>query len=260
MYLLYLDEAGVSRKRNHFILGGGIIHEDDWLKINKKITNLKLDFFNDVYVDLKGLRRWKYKKIDHINLNPFYDLSIEKINEFSYRYYNILGEGKITFIASVINRKHLNLLGEDYNNYKNFEYIDSYKFLIERFNFFLREKQGHGTIHIEYGNNELSKKLKQAHNQFIETGTDFQQIDKIIECCNFVSGPKNNFIQISDLFISSLFSGIEYNNYHYYEKHKPYIRCSENGKIIGYGIKYHPKIFDMIDIVQLENDVILEYA
>ena len=256
MYLLYLDESGNSRNLKHFVLGGAIIQEDDWKYINNKITDIKKEYLNDVYVDLKGLRKWKRKIIDHRRYNPFNEFSKEIIDEIANKYFNILGEGKITFLASVINREELGLLKLKHELYENQEYMDSYKFLIERFDLFLKEKNEYGTIHVEEGDRNLPEKLKNAHERFMRSGTEYQKIEKIIECCNFIKGPKNNFIQIADLFVSSVFVGVEFNNYRYYNMYKPYIRCREyDGKILGFGIKYHPNNYDSIDLKQLDNKI-----
>lgn len=243
MYFLYLDETGISKKSNHFILGGAIIHSDDWKDINEKITNLKKEYFQNVYVDLKGLRRSHKPKISKNVLNPFFNLEDNEVKDFSDKVFDILSENKIKLLASIINKKELDI---KYGVKEKDPYILSFEYLIERFDRFLIEKREFGMIQIEFGNKDLTRNLKRAYEKFISYGTGFQEIERIIESCNFVYGPKNNFTQIADIFINSIFRLVEYGNPECYEKYKPYIRCNTNGQRLGYGIKYFPMPETMI--------------
>lgn len=235
MFFLYLDETGTNEDANHFILGGAVISVRNWKLVNDKITDLKKDFFNDVYVDLKGLRTHKKGKLNG-KKNPFYYLSPEELGIFSDKLNEIIiSLGVITYFAAVINRKEFsNKYFETFD-----EYLISYEFIVERFEKFLRLKDANGAIHIEYSNEKLKRNLENAHDKFAMKGTGFQDIEKIIESCHFVSGPRNNFAQVADLFIASVFQKAERNNDKYYKKFRPRIH-SMNGHVLGYGIKYFP--------------------
>lgn len=239
IYFLYLDEAGISKNSNHFILGGTIIHSNDWKDINEKITNLKKECFQDVYVDLKGLRRRRKQYISKNVPNPFFKMEDIEVKDFSDKIFDILSERKVTLMASIINKNELNKI---YGVNAWDPYILSFEFIIERFDKFLIKNNEYGMVQIEFGNKELSKNLRRAHDNFITHGTGFQQIEKIIESCNFVFGPKNNFTQLADIFINSIFRLFEYRNPDCYERYKPYIDCSLTGQRLGYGIKYFPDI------------------
>jgi len=236
MYFLYLDETGTSKDKNHFILGGIIVHSNDWKKINEEITDIKKEHFQSVYIDLKGLRRSKTKFIKGKKPNPFYLKSEDENQKISNKIFEIINKNDITFIASVINKTEHN---RQYITPIE-PYLLSFKFLIERFDNFLKTRKEYGMIQIESGNDSLAKNLESAHEKFLSEGTDLQKIDRIIESCHFSEGPKNNFTQIADLFINSLFRCVEYNNSSCYEKYKPKVYCDANRERIGYGIKYFP--------------------
>jgi hypothetical protein len=236
MYFLYLDETGTSNNENHFILGGIIVHSNDWKKINEKITNLKKEHFHSVYVDLKGLRRNKKKFLKGKKPNPFFSKKEDELREISDKIFEIINKNDVTFLASIINKKEQN---RQYSTPID-PYLLSFKFLIERFDNFLIGKNEFGMIQIESGNNSLAKNLESSHENFLSDGTDFQNIKRVIESCHFIEGPKNNFAQIADLFINSVFRCVEYHNTICYEKYKTKIYCDANRERFGYGIKYFP--------------------
>jgi hypothetical protein len=236
MHFLYLDETGISDKNKHFILGGAIIGEDDWKRVNDEITDLKKQHLQSVYIDLKGLRRKNKEFISTKTPNPFFHLNPDILEEFSESLFDIIFGSNITYIASIINKDKHN---EKYTHPKD-PYLLSYEFLIERFDNFLKENNSYGTIYIESSNKSLMSNLNKAHNKYVSNGTSFQKLDKIIESCHFVYGPRNNFAQISDLFINAVFKTVEYRNPIYYEKYKPFIYCNKTGERTGYGIKYFP--------------------
>lgn len=238
MYFLYLDETGINTKDKHFVLGGLIINSDKWQEINKKITELKLEYFSDVYVSLKGLRRYKYEFIDNKKqVNPFYYLTSERREEFSKKLKEIILTTDFTYVAAVINKQEHN---KKYY-YPDDQYLLSYEFIIERFERFLKEKNDYGIIFIEFAYKKLKEDLEKSHKKFLENGTKFQNITQIIESCNFVAGPENNFIQVADLFINAVFASAEYENEDLYKKYMPFIYKNPfTGKIVGNGIKYFP--------------------
>ena len=236
MYFLYMDETGTSDTNNHFILGGAIVNSNKWKEINKEITDLKLKYFQSVYIDLKGLRRKNKEYLWHDKKNPFYGMEEGQLKEFSDQLFDIIISSDITYLASVINKKKHT---EKYSNPID-PYLLSYQFLIERFDNFLKENTEYGLIYLESGNKSLKSNLERAHSNFVSSGTAFQKIERIIESCHFVFGPNNNFAQIADLFISAVFRAVEYSHPESYEKYKPFIYCNSKGERLGYGIKYFP--------------------
>jgi len=238
MHMLYIDETGTQNDKEHFVLGGAIVHENDWKSINQGITNLKSEYFQTVYADLKGLRRSNHPFIDSGQKikNHFYGLPKETLQQFRDRLFTIILNEKITYLAAIVNKKKHR---EKYINPDD-PYVLSYEFLVERFDKYLVSKDSTGIIHIEHSNTNLKKQLERAHDGFVRNGTGFQKINNIIESCHFVYGPKNNFVQIADLFINAVSVKFNNNNSVLFDKYAPFIYSNENKCIDGYGIKYFP--------------------
>jgi hypothetical protein len=231
-----MDETGTSHHNKHFVLGGTIVLANNWKKINKEITDLKLKYFQSVYVDLKGLRRKNYEFLWNKRKNFFYGMDEIQLKEFSDQLFDIIFSSGFTFLASIINKeKHFQKYSKPIN-----PYLLSYQFIIERYDNFLKEHNEYGLIYLESENKSLKSNLEKAHISYISEGTTFQKIERIVESCHFVMGPNNNFAQIADLFISAVYGAVEYSNIKYYEKYKPYIYCNEKGERLGYGVKYFP--------------------
>lgn len=220
-----------------------IIHSNDWREINNKITNLKIEFFKDVYVDLKGLRRYKYEcsNSKKKTINPFHNISPEERELFCEKLFDILDERKMIFLASIIDKESLKLERTQHD-----PYLLSFRFLIERFNMFCNDSNDFGMVQIEMSDKDLEKNLRRAQDEYMRNGTNYAKIDRIIESCQFVFGPKNNYAQISDLFINSVFRCAEHNNSINLEKYMPFIR-GKNGRILGYGLKVYPPITNPIN-------------
>jgi len=236
MHFLYLDEAGISGKCSNHLLGGVIVNKKDWKDINDEIGKLKYEFFDTVFIDLKGLRRLNKKTIAKKHLNPFFSLSPSEIDDFSHRLNNIILDGRLTYITTCIDKKELNKLYPD----KNDPYMWGYQFLVERFDLFLQKKDTYGMIILEFSNRKLKTSFENAHWQILDNGTGYQQIKRIVENCHFCAGSRNNFTQIADLFINAVFVNEEYDNSIFFNKYKPHVDCDETGDYNGYGLKRFP--------------------
>lgn len=236
MYMLYLDETGINASDTHLILGGVIVDAKNWKDLNEAITNIKKEYFSSVYVELKGLRRYKSETLDDRRPNPFHNMDKNTRDEFSRKLKNIIHTNKFIYIAAIVNKKKLT---DKYVRPYD-PYILAYKFLIERFDNYLISKEDNGIIYIEFSNRSLKDNLEEAHNIYASTGTGFQEIKKIVESCHFVIGPKNNFVQVSDLFINSVFLKYEYSKDIIFNQYMPYVYADEHGNKDGWGIKYFP--------------------
>jgi len=246
MHFLYIDES-YYRHSKYIVLGGVIISEEIWTKVNNEIINLKRKFFtNDELINLKDIRRKKYDPS-----NSFNELSTEKQKDFETELYQILSAEGLIYLAALIDKSSME------TNNKDFLFRLAYSFLIQRFEFFLKEKEGRGMIIMDKSKNEEITKLFDHHREFTIKGIpfrkrkdptstsyfdqyEFMHLQKVIENLLFQDDNYSNHLQISDMICAAISSKFNRGNDYYYNKIIKNIRKSPTGTIDGWGIKIFP--------------------
>ncbi len=98
---MYIDESGVDKKKNRFlILATLICHEKHWKTIDKKVVDLKLKYFDNSNINLKIIRRWR-----HDPKRIFEKLSEDDKKRLDIDLYDILNDECLEYMSAVIDRK-----------------------------------------------------------------------------------------------------------------------------------------------------------
>lgn len=258
-YRIYIDETGNSDLKfsdnpNHrFLSLTGIIIQLDYIKsiLHNELENLKAKFFNShpdepIILHRKELVNKRY---------PFNSLNNPKTEKkFNQYLINKLKEWEFTVITVLIDKK------EHTELYKTWKY-DPYHYclaiLMERYLFFLEEKESIGDVMIESRGGNEDKRLKKSFNKLFNEGTDFvkkESFAKYFTSCqlkvkakaNNISGlqladilahpSRNHILKENGLFTSKRETfGDEIINVLKQKYHK-----SKEGKIVGFGIKKLP--------------------
>jgi len=246
MYHLYIGEIGYSSEANHHVMGGSIVNSKEMKRINDEITKLKKQYFETVYVDLKGLGNQKRKFFHNLGYNPFFEMELKEIEQFADKIFNILKNTNLTFLASIINKDEFYSKKRHYQTDIPDLYYISFKFLVEKFDLYLQEIQENGQIHIELDNQQLRENIENAHQQCQLLDNYGDKLVNLIDSCHIVYGDRNNFTQIAELFVNSVFKCIEYGKNECYDRYKNMIYSEKNNIRLGYGIQYYPS--DILDI------------
>ena len=243
---MYIDES-YSKNSKYIVLAGTIISEDNWTFINEKIDGLKEAFFKNKDINLKLIRRQKYDKESH-----FENLSDDQKQIFEKELYNILSENCLIYMSALIDRTKITSYTQ-----KQFLFRLAYSFLIQRFEFFLKENRGRGMIIIDNSKNKEITMLFNYHREIMGEGIpykrkpniyasysdqyEFMDLTKIVENLFFQSDDYSNFLQISDIICSAISTKYNRNNDYYFNKILRNIRKSPAGQLEGWGIKIFPK-------------------
>lgn len=265
MYLFYLDESGQreygSGTSRYFVLSAVVIHENQWRTISHAVDELKMNYFKDVRVEIKSnwLRNPKAKK--SLYLDKF-DIDEIRLSEFGKRVHEIIESSELKILASVIDKIQMQ------EKYVTPQSPSSRAFihLFERIELFLKsyDPEEHGLVIFDKINDTNFQRrgyenlLSKQHKRYLLKGTDFVQIDRIIEGLFFIPSSENNLIQLSDLVAYDIYRqfhdhGGEWDDgevglkrfckfYPYFDRIKHLIYASNNGQLDGYGIKKFPEV------------------
>jgi hypothetical protein len=257
MYLFYLDESGereYESKGRYFVLCALGLPASEWRALNNDVLTLKNTYFRDLRVEIKSawLRIPKERQKRYISR---YKITEDELNEFVGKLYDSLLSYNITIIASVINKEQMQ------DQYKQPQSPSSlaYRLLFERIELFLEGvPNAFGMILFDKITDlQVMKKgyedlLTQQHLRYLEKGTEFVRVNRIIEGLLFIPSHENNLLQLADLCSYNIYRqfviyGEEWdaqhkfiNRYPYFEKIEPKLHRSPMGDYSGYGIKKFP--------------------
>lgn len=257
MYLFYLDESGereYESQGRYFVLCALGLPVNEWRALNNDVLMLKHAYFHDARVEIKSvwLRIPKEREKRYITR---YHITEEDLKEFVGKLYDALLSYNITIIASVIDKKQMQ------DQYKQPQSPSSlaYRLLFERIELFLENRSNSfGLILFDKITDlQVMKKgyedlLTQQHLRYLEKGTEFVRVNRIVEGLLFVPSHENNLLQLADLCGYNIYRqfvmyGDEWNAHHRFTSRYPYFAKIESkldrspaGEYLGYGIKKFP--------------------
>lgn len=203
MYLMYADESGSTGKdytniqQPIFVLGGFIINDKDWHKVNKIFDNKKIEL-NSIF------------KTQEIHTNEIFNSSKKSIfDKFDWRdnlrtlesLADIICELDITFFHIVIDKNKYKESLEKQKNEKNelFSQLDPYHIafihLYKKFSSYMyTEENENGLIFLDEFTNVIEDIpiLSNMLNKHVH--------ENIIENALFLKSNSSNFIQIADFY------------------------------------------------------------
>ncbi|MFA5142258.1 MAG: DUF3800 domain-containing protein [Candidatus Woesearchaeota archaeon] len=208
MYLMYLDESGFSRlnnpkireQSNFFVLGGLIIKEEDYFKIDQEFKLFKKSLFSEPLcnypihaVDLNNILISKYNKYKG-------KLSDEEGKQILLKCYEFISKLPIEAIAIIIDNYNLT------NQYKTPEnpYYLAYTYILEKFQLIVSGrkeiKNQIGIVNLAESSKKLNINLINIHNAIIKRGTSYVDNYSNIFCrLNIEPQCNSSFYEISDL-------------------------------------------------------------
>ncbi len=255
VYLFYLDESGEREYESgsrYFVLCALGVPITQWRTLNMSLLNLKRTYFGQTSVEIKSswLRRPQERLKRYLSKYP---ISEDELNEFAEKLYEILLSYEIVLVASVIDKCQIQ---EQESNPPSPNAL-AYRMLFEQIELFLRTQgSAHGLLIFDkITESQFQKKgyenlLAQQHLQYMEQGTEFVQVNQIVEGLLFIPSHENSLIQLADICAYNIYrqfhdygdqweQGFQ-NKYDYFARVEPKLYSDSKGNYRGYGIRKFP--------------------
>jgi len=195
MYLFYVDESGApysySRTSEFFVLSTAIILESDWEILNRNMSLLKRKYFPSGDLDefeIKGSDIWNGK-------GAFTEFDTKKRDQILSDICSIITQSNLKIISIVVRKEQFIFL----NTGKDM-ITECWKYLLERIEMFLtgEGQHQHGLVIMDSINREKDKKMSIILDGFKKAGTNYVNLDHILEITFSDSGLKK-IIQLTDV-------------------------------------------------------------
>jgi len=211
-YLFYIDESGQREygpnTSRYFVLCGVGIPIESWQLLNNNLHTLKQSYFGTPSVEIKSVWLRQPRARQKRYLGP-YGLSEPQLQECVTRLYGILDHPPVVLFGSVVDKVQMQ------GTYAQPQSPSSlaYRHIFERFQHFLksRHEPTYGVVVFDkihdavFRSKGYENLLTRQHLRYLQQGTDFVQIDNIVEGLLFIPSSENNFVQLADLCAYNLF-------------------------------------------------------
>jgi hypothetical protein len=249
MYLMYIDESGdtvpLSQKGKKFlVLNGCIVNHSDKTQIEAKLREIKKKYFQNEDIEFKS-NFLRYANPDVNTNSPLKLNDREQYNRLEAEVTKFLQSIKVELISVVIEKRSY---WEQYPSQNPYEI--AYLYLLERFQMYLKSKDGLGICIIDPREGQVEKtfigdSLEKIHHAMRWKDGDFwRKCLNIIERLLYSTSEGTIGIQIADLYCYPIFHIFEYD-----KKFTDYWRFNDitlpklnrvNGKLDGFGLKLFP--------------------
>lgn len=240
---MYIDEAGVEAKNDqtqYFVTSGAIFHEDDLTDMKKTVHAFKNNIFTGKFANNEIHTHDIYK-----GKNKFLGITPSQIDTILTSLYTIINNLNFSTISVAIDKPAL--MKSKFSNYDVLE--TAYKFLVERFDKYLRRTENMGIIRIDKTSdrpnilNKKDGKILSEINNIRHHGTNWQSIKNIVEEPLFYDSLLRKGLQIADAVVyctnRHLNKKSDFDNY--WDLLYPKIQKSPLESIWGYGLTVFPK-------------------
>ncbi|MDQ5894653.1 MAG: hypothetical protein QG596_914 [Actinomycetota bacterium] len=228
MYLLFLDESGSPAEDGIFALGGVAIRADDWAEVKARWTSCITGAGWPSDKELK----WSGVSTGEVS-PPVADAA-----------FACLADLPIQCLATVLYTETTN---EEYREkfFRNPDviYQTALTFTAERFQRFLANEQAFGAIVLDSRQFETDNHMRRYFDRIHEEGTDFAELDRIVD--GLLLGPSHHSLglQLADLVIGptrkSRFSQGDASRY--FKQLEPcFMKHPVSGELDGVGLKVFP--------------------
>jgi len=242
MHLLFIDESGsLSPKGKHrpddkFVLGGIIISEDTWFKIDADLKALKKRYAVEKEI------KWRYFYQNKDKLTPISHLDADQKEQLRTEIFGIIARYKSIKIISVVADVSQCYL-KPYIRSDDELYWYAYKQLIERFQYYLqdltKEAGGkmNGIVICDHREHRQDKRLQDMHYKMLYGQQRYaSHFDNILEGVFIVPSHFSTGIQFADMVAGSMYRWYAKNDDRFYGQIRGRIRTGPDGRIDGYGI------------------------
>jgi len=205
MKLIYIDDSGNTGKKLDdiqqplFLLGGFIIDEDNWKKVDKAITDIKIQYdieemeIHSIEI-MNGKKGTPYKDWDYNKKLQFFSDILQLIKKFDLKV--------IYFSVKKINFKKYfqSKYGKDFEQQFNISpYLLAFSYILQIADSYLISQDSNGMLILD----EQDEWKKPANKTFniLTTLIDEPevQIEKLLDRSFFVESSESNMIQLSDV-------------------------------------------------------------
>ena len=242
MHLLFIDESGSlspmgkQRSDDKFVLGGIIISESTWFKVDSDLKQVRKKY------TITGEIKWRYFFTKEGKKTSFSHLNSEEKEQFRSDIYDIIRRYKSIKIISVIadvnqcyDRTHI--------NNDNELYWFAYKRLTERFQYYLQDLSReagikmNGIVICDHRERGQDKRLQDMHYKMMhEQDSHTSKFENILEGVFIVPSHFSTGIQLADMVAGSVFRWYARGDDTFYNKIQERVRKSPSGKVDGYGV------------------------
>ncbi len=242
MHLLFIDESGSippigkHNPDDKFVLGGIIISESTWFKVNENLNYLKKKY------NVVGEIKWRYFYVKEDKKTSLSHLSRDEKDQLRTNLFSIIARYKSIKIISVIadvtecyNRSHINS-DDDL-------YWYAYKRLIERFQYYLQDlsKEAGGKMNgiaiCDHRERRQDKRLQNMHYRMMHgQEAHTSNFPNILEGLFIVPSHFSTGIQLADMVAGGIYRWFAKNDDRFYRQIYERIRTSPDGNVEGYGI------------------------
>jgi len=242
MHLLFIDESGsLPPKGKHkgddrFVLGGIIISEDTWFKIDSELRTLKRKY--SVAEEIK----WRYFYQSKDKQTPLSHLDEDQKERFRTDIFRIIARYKsIKIISAVADISQCYQKAYIRNDDELYWY--AYKQLIERFQYYVqdlsKEAGGkmNGIVVCDHRERRQDKRLQDMHDRMLHGQGKFtSSFASIVEGVFIVPSHFSTGIQLADMVAGSIYRRFAKGDDRFFNQIAGRIRTAPNGRTCGYGI------------------------
>jgi len=242
MHLLFIDESGSlspvgkNKPDDKFVLGGIIISEDTWFKVDADLKSLKKRY--NVTQEIK----WRYFYQAQNKETSISHLDKELKEQLRTALFNIITKYKSIKIISVIadvglcyQRSHINS-DDDL-------YWYAYKRIIERFQYYLQDlsrvtgEKMNGIAICDHRERRQDARMQSMHYKMMHGQEEHtSSFANILEGLFIVPSHFSTGIQLADMIAGGIYRWFAKGDTRFFEQIKNSIRIRPDGNIDGYGV------------------------
>ncbi|MBX3048144.1 MAG: DUF3800 domain-containing protein [Anaerolineales bacterium] len=262
---MFIDESGTKEyaddrvpygdgRSRYFVFGGVLLENAEASRLTGQIIALKQEIFETKDVEVKStwLRIPSHRENKYLKK---YNISDERLTEFTARYYKILVASKMTLVASIVDKQQVQ---EDYGN-PYYAPAIGYEVLLQRIS---QGIEGSVSVTIDDMSGSTPKmttyktNLAKQHRRLRQHGSQLikgMRFDCLLPELKFTDSAKHHLVQVADSVAYNVFRqfrdhGEEWETkglgtlpmYEYFELIVEKFRQGPYGRIQGYGVAKFP--------------------
>ena len=229
MYLLYLDESGVSSNARHFVLAGVVIYENSVYWVTETLNDLQARHFpgerETVRFHAAPLRARDGERVEA----PFDRLNQKTRREILEQLYGVAQQVRGRFFAAVVEKSCL-ADGED-------PYERALEELLSRFDLFLnrmyRERSQRNKGLVVIADSQARSRLESVGRQFLSGGTRWSRIHNVLDIPFFTLSQNSRLLQVADLVANTVYGRYESGYANHFDRMLPKFDQARNGPMHG---------------------------
>ncbi len=242
MHLLFIDESGSlspigkHKQDDKFVLGGIIISEDTWFKVDDDLKSIKKRY------NVENEIKWRYFYQFQDKTTSISHLDAQAKEQFRDDIFGVIAKYKSIKIISAVADVELCYKRSHINSDDDL-YWFAYKRLIERFQYYLQDlsreagTKMNGIVICDHRERKQDKRLQIMHYKMMHEQKEYiSSFSNILEGVFIVPSHFSTGIQLADMVAGGVYRWFAKNDDRFFKKFYSRIRKSPDGNIEGYGI------------------------